>query len=250
MQNVAQHWNECIQIAEAERHEAIQEIVRLEDKVNHTKEVLRKSMQVLTEKDSKIQESERRCHKLEKEGSLAEKERQKLYVELESLRSDLAKSQDHAKSMQERYRKNRAKLNEAIEEQQALFSRTRVLHQETNEELQKEKDRRAADAKAVEVALEASQKKREELKNCIEEYRAKTEQEMKQSKIPQSSLPGLMTNRATQKVTPFRNCRQNLSISRRNSLVRKIWQSNSNPGSNRSRPFWIKSQRSILISDH
>lgn len=189
MQNVAQHWNECIQIAEAERHEAVREIVRLEDKVNHTEEVLRKSLQILSEKDSRIQESESRCHKLEKAGSLAEKERQKLHVELESLRSDLAKSRDHATSMQERYRKSKAKLNEAIEEQQALFSRTRVLHQETNEELQKEKDKRAADAKAVEVALEASQKKREELKDCIEEYRAEAEQEMKQSRIPQASLP-------------------------------------------------------------
>ncbi|KAM0446545.1 hypothetical protein ACHAQK_001471 [Fusarium lateritium] len=188
MQNVAQHWNECIQIAEAERHEAIQEIVRLEDKVSHAKEVLRKSMQVMAEKDSKIQESETRCHELEKEGSLAEKERQKLHVELESLRSDLAKSQNHAKSMQEKYRKNRAKLNEAIEEQQSLFSRTRVLHQETNEELQKEKDRRAVDAKAVEVALEASQKKREELRNCIEEYRAEAEQEMKQKNHTISEL--------------------------------------------------------------
>lgn len=250
MQNVAQHWNECIQIAEAERHEAIQEIVRLEDKVNHTKEVLRKSMQVLSEKDSRIQESESRCHRLEKAGSLAEKERQKLHVELESLRSDLAKSQDHATSMQEKYRKNKAKLNEAIEEQQVLFSRTRVLHQETNEELQKEKDKRAADAKAVEVAFEASQKKREELRNCIEEYRAEAEQEMKQSKIPQASLPNLKANRATQKITPFQNCRQNLSFNRRNSLVRKIWQSNSNPGSNQIQPFWIKLQRSILIYDH
>ncbi|KAG5664614.1 hypothetical protein KAF25_008348 [Fusarium avenaceum] len=188
MQNVAQHWNECIQIAEAERHEAIQEIVRLEDKVNHTKEVLRKSMQVLSEKDSRIQESESRCHKLEKAGSLAEKERQKLHIELESLRSDLAKSRDHATSMQEKYRKNKAKLNEAIEEQQALFSRARVLHQETNEELQTEKDRRAADAKAVEVALEASQKKREELRDCIEEYRAEAEQEMKQKNRTISEL--------------------------------------------------------------
>ncbi|KAM0355927.1 hypothetical protein ACHAPU_000316 [Fusarium lateritium] len=177
MQNVAQHWNECLQIAEAERHEAIKEIARLEVKVNHTNKALHKSMQAESAKDSAIQDSEARCKKLEAEGTLAEKERQRMHDELETLRLDLVKSQDRAKSLQEKQRKSRAKLNEAIAEQQNLFSRARSLYQATHEELQKEKDRRAVDAKAVEVALEASQKKREELRSCIEKYRDEAEQE-------------------------------------------------------------------------
>ncbi|KAF4992197.1 hypothetical protein FGRMN_7328 [Fusarium graminum] len=178
MQNVAQHWNECLQIAEAERHEALKKIARLKKKIVHANEALYKSTLTVSAKDSTIQESEARCKKLEAERTLAETKRETMQTELEALRSDLVTSQNRAKSLQEKYRKSRAKLNEAIAEQQDLFSRARSLHQETHEELQKEKERRATDAEAVELALEASQKKREELRSCVEEYRAEAEQEM------------------------------------------------------------------------
>ncbi|KAF5680404.1 hypothetical protein FHETE_529 [Fusarium heterosporum] len=178
MQNVAQHWNECLQIAEAERHEALRKIARLKKKIGHINEALYESMLDVSAKDSTIQESEARCKTLEAERTLAETKRETMQTELEALRSDLITSQNRAKSLQEKYCKSRAKLNEAIAEQQDLFSRARSLHQETHEELQKERDRRATDAKTVELALEASQKKREELRDCIEKYRAETEQEM------------------------------------------------------------------------
>ncbi|KAF4970460.1 hypothetical protein FSARC_2538 [Fusarium sarcochroum] len=177
MQNVAEHWNECIQIAEAERDEANGVITRLEDEVHYAEKVLNETLQLVSEKESSIQESEARYKKLQEERSQAEKDTQRLQSEVESLRSDLAKSQKDASAIHEKYRKNRSKLNEAIAEQQDLYTRARNLFQETSEELRKEKDSRAADAKAVEQALEASHKKREELKSCIERYRAETEQE-------------------------------------------------------------------------
>ncbi|KAM0561093.1 hypothetical protein ACHAPJ_003594 [Fusarium lateritium] len=177
MQNVAEHWNECIQIAEAERDEANGVIARLEDEVHYADKVLNETMQLVYEKESSIKESEARCKKLQEEGSQTEKETQRLQSEVESLRSDLAKSQKDVTAIHEKYRKNRSKLNEAITEQQDLFTRARNLYQDTSEELRKEKDSRAADAKAVEQALEASHKKREELKSCIEIYRAEMEQE-------------------------------------------------------------------------
>ncbi|EGU80731.1 hypothetical protein FOXB_08771 [Fusarium oxysporum f. sp. conglutinans Fo5176] len=167
MQNVAEYWNECIQIAEAERQEALQEITLLEDK----------SLQLISEKDYAIGDSKSRLDKLQEEGSLAEKETQRLQCEIESLRSDLIKSRDREAATHEKYRKHRAKLNEAIKEQQDLFSRARGLHKEANDELQKERDRREKEAKAVELALEDSHRKREELKSCIEKYRSESEQE-------------------------------------------------------------------------
>ncbi|KAF5685492.1 hypothetical protein FCIRC_3411 [Fusarium circinatum] len=177
MQNVAEYWNECIQIAEAERQEALQEIVLLEDKLQHTQKALDKSVQLISEKDSAIGDSKSRLDKLQEEGSLAEKETQRLQCEIESLRSDLIKSQNHEAATHEKYRKHRENINEAIKEQQGLFSRVRNLHKEASDELQKERDRREKEAKAVELALEDSHRKREELKSCIEKYRSESEQE-------------------------------------------------------------------------
>ncbi|PNP80864.1 hypothetical protein FNYG_05836 [Fusarium nygamai] len=177
MQNVAEYWNECIQIAEAERQEALQEITILEDKLQHTQKALDESVQLISEKDSAIGDSKSRLDKLQEEGSQAEKETQRLQGEIESLRSDLIKSRDHEAATHEKYRKHRAKLNEAIKEQQDLFSRVRNLHKEANDELQKERDRREKEAKAVELALEDSHRKREELKSCIEKYRSESEKE-------------------------------------------------------------------------
>ncbi|KAM0418010.1 hypothetical protein ACHAPD_004360 [Fusarium lateritium] len=176
MQNVAQHWNECIQISEAERIEAAKEIARLEDEVHNAEEALEMSRQLISEKDAAIQELTDLHKSQEEEGSLVEKESQKLLNEVESLRSDLAKSHEDKEAIHEKYRKNRAKLNEAITEQQDLFNRSRARCDEIAE-LQKDKEKRDIDVKAVELALEASRKKREELKSCVEQYRAETEQE-------------------------------------------------------------------------
>ncbi|KLO84145.1 hypothetical protein CEK26_009927 [Fusarium fujikuroi] len=188
MQNVAEYWNECIQIAEAERQEAFQEITLLEDKLRHTQKALDKSVQLIAEKDSAIGDSKCRLGKLQEEGSLAEKETQRLQGEIESLRSDLIKSRDLEAATHEKYRKHRSKLNEAIKEQQVLFSRARNLHKEANDELQKERDRREKEAKAVELALEDSHRKREELKSCIEKYRSESEQEAQKQKHTISEL--------------------------------------------------------------
>ncbi|RFN48098.1 hypothetical protein FIE12Z_7649 [Fusarium flagelliforme] len=176
MQYVAQHWNECIQISEAERVEAIQEIARLEDEVHCAEEALGNSKQIVAEKEAAIQELKDLYETRKEEGSLAEKETQRLAKEVESLRSDLAKSHEEKTSFHEKYRKNKNKLNEAIQEQQDLFIRARKLYDEIVE-LQKEKEKRAVDVEAVEAALEDSRKKREELRNCVEQYRAETEQE-------------------------------------------------------------------------
>ncbi|KAJ4139967.1 hypothetical protein NW768_001317 [Fusarium equiseti] len=176
MQNVAQHWNECIQISEAERIEAVQEIARLEDEVHCAEEALENSKQIVAEKEAAIQELTDLYETRKEEGSLAEKETQRLVNEVESLRSDLAKSHEEKTSFHEKYRKNKNKLNEAIQEQQDLFIRARKLYNEIVE-LQKEKEKRAVDVEAVEAALEDSRKKREELRSCVEQYRAETEQE-------------------------------------------------------------------------
>ncbi|UZP37318.1 hypothetical protein NXS19_005134 [Fusarium pseudograminearum] len=176
MQNVAQHWNECIQISEAERIEAAKEIARLEDEVRCAEEALEMSKHLICEKDTEIQELVD-LHKARKEeGSLAEKESQKLLSEVESLRSGLAKSQEDKAAIHQKYCKNRNKLNEAMTEQQDLFKRMHALYKEIME-LQKGKEKRDIDAKDVELALEASRKKREELRSCVEKYRAETEQE-------------------------------------------------------------------------
>ncbi|QPC69680.1 hypothetical protein HYE68_000432 [Fusarium pseudograminearum] len=159
------------------------EIARLEDEVHCAEEALEMSKQLICEKDTEIQELVD-LHKARKEeGSLAEKESQKLLSEVESLRSGLAKSHEDKAAIHQKYCKNRNKLNEAMTEQQDLFKRMHALYKEIME-LQKGKEKRDIDVKDVELALEASRKKREELGSCVEKYRAETEQETQKSKNP------------------------------------------------------------------
>ncbi|KAF5026146.1 hypothetical protein F66182_1794 [Fusarium sp. NRRL 66182] len=175
LQNMAQNWNECIRIAEVEFHEANREITRLENELHYAGEALDMAWQDVSERDSLIQESEARCKKLQDEVSCAENEVQRLHVEVKFLRLDLENSQKNATAIHDMYREDRARMNEAIAEQQHLFSRARDLYNETDKELQKERGSRTAEVKALEQALEYSQKEREELKSCTERHRAEAQ---------------------------------------------------------------------------
>ncbi|CAM1502000.1 Fc.00g039840.m01.CDS01 [Cosmosporella sp. VM-42] len=177
MQQVAEYWNECMRIAEDERDDANWEIERLQSEMRQQEERLNKSLQLLSEKEVQFQSTQAHCKELEDQEAQVATEKLRLSGEVESLRNQLNESKKRAATLGDKSRTYRTKLNEAIAEQQALFLRSRAFYQEAQQELQKEKNNRAIHAQTIDKALEASRQKREELKQCFQDFRINTERE-------------------------------------------------------------------------
>ncbi|KAK7413898.1 hypothetical protein QQX98_007239 [Neonectria punicea] len=160
-----------------ERQEATWEIEKLQTEINHREEDLNKTCVLLSEKENEIKDALDRCQKLEDKEHQATDENQRLSGEIESLRDQLGKSEEYGAELKAKYNAYREKLNEAIAEQQALFTRSKLFYRKARKELEKERSKRTTDTEAIDGALEASRNKREELKNCLEELRTQTEQE-------------------------------------------------------------------------
>ena len=179
-----------MRIAEDERDDANWEIERLQREMRQQDEKLIKSLQLLFEKDVQFQATQAHCIELETQGAQVTTENQRLSGEVGSLRDQLGESKKRAASLGDKSRAYRAKLNEAIAEQQALFLRSRAFYQEAQQELQKENSSRAVNAQAIDKALETSRQKREEMKQCFEEFRVETERECQKSKYSTAPIPG------------------------------------------------------------
>lgn len=183
MHQVAQYWNECLQIAADERDEANGEIETLQSQIHKQGRELNLSIRLLSEKKAELQKTESRCKELEDQEIQFRANNQRLDAELKTLRDEISESRKRATTFGDKSRIYKAKLNEAIAEQQALFIRSQDLYKECQEELQKEKSSRAAQALEIDKALDGSRKKREDLKQCFQEFRSVTEQEINTSMI-------------------------------------------------------------------
>lgn len=172
-----------MQIAADERDEANGEIEMLQSQIHKQGKELNMSVQLLSEKKAELQNTESRCKKLEDQEIQVKANNQRLNDELKTLRDEISESKKRTTTFGDKSRIYKAKLNEAIAEQQALFIRSRDLYKECQEELQKEKSSRAAQALEIDKALDESLKKREDLKQCFQEYRSVAEQENNTSMV-------------------------------------------------------------------
>lgn len=182
MQQVAQYWNECIQITDEETSEACREIQRLQDDIHHQEAELEKARELLNQKDTKLCDIEKLYKTLLEEDTRVVGDNKNLSSELTSLRQQLSEEKKRGEIVNDKHRAYRSKLNEAIKEQQDLFLRSRAFYQETMDQLRKDNASKTTASDVVDKALESSRKKREEMRKCMEEYRMQMEKDVKQSK--------------------------------------------------------------------
>ncbi|KND90590.1 hypothetical protein TOPH_04784 [Tolypocladium ophioglossoides CBS 100239] len=180
MHQVAQYWNECIQIAEEEKNQANWEIERLQHELHRHQLKLAESRSILDDKVRELHDIEHRHRQLKENDCQNTTENRRLGNEVEDLRDQLSESKTRATALEEKHQRYRLKLNEAIKEQQALFLRSRAFYKESLSELQKENEKRLTDSNLIDKALENSRQKREEMKRCLEEFRDKMEWESRQ----------------------------------------------------------------------
>lgn len=183
MHQVAQYWNECIQIAEEEKNQAGWEIERLQHELHRHQLKLTESRSMLDDKVRELHDIEHRNRQLEEKDSQNTTENSRLGNEVEELHDQLSESKTRATALEEKHRRYRLKLNEAIKEQQALFLRSRAFYEESLSKLRDENEKRVTDSNLIDKALENSRQKREEMKRCLEEFRGEMERESRLSEF-------------------------------------------------------------------
>ncbi|KAH0492688.1 hypothetical protein TgHK011_007630 [Trichoderma gracile] len=188
MEQAAIHWNECVQISAEESSAARREAQRLQEEIHQQESELEKARELLDQKDAKLSEIEKLYTTLLEENARAIGDNKTLNEELTTLRQQLSEEKKQRELVDDRHRACRDKLNEAIKEQQELFVRSRAFYEEMMDELRKENARKTLDSAAVEKALESSRQKRDEMKNCLEEYRMQMEEAIKQKNQAVSEL--------------------------------------------------------------
>lgn len=182
MHQVAQFWNECMQIAEEENIQASTEIERLQDDILLQKKMLQESRSTLSAKETRLQKVEDHCKRLEQDGSRIMDENKMLSGEVGSLRDKLSESKESSVAMADKHRAYRTKLNEAIKEQQNLFLRSRSFYEDMVEKIHEEKSKQAVASEAIDKALENSHKKSDEMRRCVQELHTETQREIQHSK--------------------------------------------------------------------
>ncbi|KAK1248684.1 hypothetical protein MKX08_006904 [Trichoderma sp. CBMAI-0020] len=172
--------NQCLEMNNDEYTAARSEAKKLRSDIQRQKEELKKSHILLDEKDSKFSEAEELYNALVEENTVTLGDNKSLYSELECLRQQLLEEKKRSELLKEKHQESRSRLNDAIKEQQDLFSRSRDLCKETMVQLRQEKAAKTSASDAVDKALEASQKKRAEMKKCLEEYRLQADKDIQQ----------------------------------------------------------------------
>ncbi|KAL6361799.1 hypothetical protein LRP88_05275 [Fusarium phalaenopsidis] len=132
-------------------------------------EQLAEQEEQLAEKDIVARECIAQRNEWEEKALSALREKDTLLANIASLRSELGKSQKLTKNMPAKLREYKAKLNEAIDEQQNLYHRSLAYCDSATNTIQQEKNARASSASEVVMALEANSNKQAELR---EGYRA------------------------------------------------------------------------------
>lgn len=188
MTHITKYMNECLEMTDDEVEEARIEIQRLRGDIQHQETELEKSRALLGEKDAKLSETEKFYKSLLEEDARVLGDNKSLNSELESLRQQLSEEKNRSELLKEKHQESRSRLNDAIKEQQNLFSRSRDLCQETMDQLRKDRAAKTLASDAVDKALETSQKKREEMKKCFEEYRLQGDKDIQQSETSYSSI--------------------------------------------------------------
>ncbi|KAM6534966.1 hypothetical protein FALCPG4_004581 [Fusarium falciforme] len=130
----------------------------------YQEEQLTEQEEQLAEKDTVARERMAESNQWKEKTLSALQEKDTLLADIASLRSKLGKSQKLTEKMSSKLREYKAKLNEAIDEQQDLYHRSLAYCDSATNTIQQEKNARASSASEVVMALEANRNKQAELR--------------------------------------------------------------------------------------
>ncbi|KAJ4133339.1 hypothetical protein NW754_016148 [Fusarium falciforme] len=130
----------------------------------YQEEQLTEQEEQLAEKDTVARECMAESNQWKEKTLSALQEKDTLLADIASLRSKLGKSQKLTEKMSSKLREYKAKLNEAIDEQQDLYHRSLAYCDSATNTIQQEKNARASSASEVVMALEANRNKQAELR--------------------------------------------------------------------------------------
>ncbi|KYK54917.1 hypothetical protein DCS_06878 [Drechmeria coniospora] len=180
MHQVAQSWNECLKTFEEERSNASQKIDGLKQNLRQQRKSLIEARSQLTEKNKDMGELVHYSRNLEADRVRAANDKHQLLREIDSLRHQLATTQDQASALQDKAKRYKEKINHAIEEQQNLFRHSKVFYEKAMEELRNENKKHISCTAEVDKALEMSIRKREEMKQCVQDLHDQVKMETQQ----------------------------------------------------------------------
>ncbi|KAG6033018.1 hypothetical protein E4U41_007042 [Claviceps citrina] len=200
MNQVARYWNECIGLADEERAHAKAEAESLRDDLHRQQAKLQEAQASLDKERTDRQALEDRLEVAEKTQAVIRQENSELVEQVGQLKEDLETSKERAKTLNGKYRTYRAKLNEAIIEQQQLFTKAKDLYNESIRNLRQEHEARMLESKGIEKALAESAQKQTKMKECLEELRSSFEKQMqeKQEEISQLKTKSIEQDQALQ----------------------------------------------------
>ncbi|KAG5974614.1 hypothetical protein E4U56_004424 [Claviceps arundinis] len=180
MNQVARYWNECIGLADEEKAHAKAESDSLRKELQRQQEKLQEAEQKFETERTNRQALEGRLAAADKAHSSICQENSELLEQVGKLKEEVETSKERAKTLNGKYRTYRAKLNEAIVEQQRLFTQAKDFYNQSIQDLRQEHEARMLDSKAIEQALADSVQKRAKIKECLEELRLDFEQQVQE----------------------------------------------------------------------
>ncbi|KID78102.1 uncharacterized protein G6M90_00g039010 [Metarhizium brunneum] len=178
MQQVAQYWNECINIAEEEKAQARLEIDQLREDLRRQYVKLTEARHQLDNEQAGRKDSEKKLKHSEEKVAEVLLENSTLSQRLSTMQEELRSTKERDAILTEKSRTYRTKLNEAILEQQRLFLQAKEFYHDSIQELRQENETRVAESKAIDTALTNSREKREQMRHCFDELRSGLEKEV------------------------------------------------------------------------
>ncbi|KAG5976802.1 hypothetical protein E4U55_007217 [Claviceps digitariae] len=188
MNQVARYWNECIGLADEEKAHARAEIESIRNELHRQQAKLQDAQKKCEKERTNRQALEGSLEAAEKTHSVIRQENSELIEQVRQLKGDLDSSQERAKALNGKHRAYRAKLNEAILEQQRLFMQAKEFYNESIQNLRQENEARMVESKAIEKAVADSTQKRTMMKECLEELRSNFEQQVQEKQEEISKL--------------------------------------------------------------
>ncbi|KAG5950252.1 hypothetical protein E4U53_005337 [Claviceps sorghi] len=180
MNQVARYWNECIGLADEEEAHAKAEIESLRNELQRQQAKLQDAQKKFDKERTNRQTLEGSLEAAKKAHSVICQQNSELEDQVQQLKEDLESSKEKAKTLNGKYRTYRAKLNEAILEQQRLFIQAKDLYNESIQNLRQENEARMVKSKTIEKALADSAQKRIEMQECLGELRSNLEQQVQE----------------------------------------------------------------------
>ncbi|KAG6061270.1 hypothetical protein E4U33_006710 [Claviceps sp. LM78 group G4] len=182
MNQVARYWNECIGLADEEKAHAKAESDSLRKELQRQQAKLQEAEKKFETERTNRQALEGRLAAADKAHSSICQENSELLEQVGKLKEEVETSKERAKILNGKYRTYRAKLNEAIIEQQRLFTQAKDFYNQSIQDLRQEHEAWMLDSKAIEQALADSVQKRAKIKECLEELRLDFEQQVQESR--------------------------------------------------------------------